>query len=122
MPALPLSQVTIAAEYPPSGSVVSVNTIPFIVFSAPVNSSSIMFSISGVGGSLTAATPSYNSGIFTYTIVPNVPLNSLTNYTAVFVSGLDISGTGLINGQQYPFSTTYARTNNVGCWGWGASC
>src|ERR1700722_11838540 len=103
---LPVSQVTIAASYPPSGATVGIDVVPFIVFSAPVNSSSIIFNVKDNTNTTVPSTPSYNSGIFTYTIVPNQNLNFNANYTAVFASGLDISGTGLINGLTIPFNTT----------------
>lgn len=119
---LPNSQVTIASYYPPSGSVVSISTIPFIVFSAPVNSSSIIFNVTNSTGNIVPSTHTYNSGIFTYTIVPNQNLISNQNYNGVFASGLDITGTGFIAGLSWPFVTNYQRTSNVSAWGWGASC
>ncbi len=120
---LPQSQVTIAAFYPPSGSTVSADTIPFIVFSAPVNSSSIIFNIKDSSNvSIIPSTPSYNSGIFTYTLVPNQSLTNSLMYNSVFASGLDITGTGLIAGLSWPFYIQNAGRMNIGCWGWGASC
>ncbi len=119
----PASQVTIASYYPPSGSTVSIDTIPFIVFSAPVNSSSIVFNIKDSSNvSIISSAPSYNSGIFTYALVPNQSLDNSRMYNSVFASGLDITGTGLITGLSWPFYTENRGRMNIGCWGWGASC
>ena len=107
---------TISVKSPSFNQVVDIDVVPFITFSAGVNSGSIVFNIKDGGNNIVPTTPSYNSGIFTYTIVPNNSLNYNQGYTANFVSGVDLSA-AQISPSSWPFSTlNYTRNNNVFCW------
>jgi hypothetical protein len=110
---------TISVQYPMFGATVGVDVVPFIVFSAGVNSGSIVFNITDVNNAVVPTTPSYNSGIFTYTIVPNQSLAFNSSFNAVFASGRDLTN-AQIAPSSWPFNTTIFH--QFAGWGWGASC
>ena len=96
---------TVTSQAPAQGSgSVSTSAAPSAVFSEPVTSASIAFTLKTSSGASVAGTVSYNSTTLTATFTPTAALASSTTYTAS-VSASDTAGNAMTAPSTWSFTT-----------------
>lgn len=75
-------------------------------FNEPVQGASVAFELRDSGGSLVAATVSYDVSTYTATLTPDSPLQENTSYTATIVDVQDFMGNSIAAPDSWSFTTT----------------
>ncbi len=99
---------TVTSQTPADGSLnVPTSAAPAAVFSEPVTSTSIAFTLKTAAGAAVAGAVTYNSTTRTATFTPTAALSASANYTAS-VSATDVAGNAMTAPSTWSFTTAGA--------------